>query len=198
VSSAQTHLEIVMRAWLGLVLLAPSSAFADGSGGWDSEHRVTLGVRAAAWHDHYDAPGIGGQIQYRPAPRLALEGFWNSFALPQGVRVLHDHIIGFHVSAPMIMRQGWFLAPEAGLCVGAQARTDLSRSTPSVADMRFGPHAGALFEGAIGERVTLGARATAYAYVGNDAGVDGWATTTSNQLVVSPTLQGTVMLGLRL
>jgi hypothetical protein len=167
-------------------------------GGWQADHPWAIGVRAAAWRAGYTAPGLGGQIQYRPLARLGVEAFGNSFALPRDGRLLHDHVVGFHVFAPVIGGERWLLAPEAGLCVDFRFQTDLVDKGPSSSDIRFGAHAGLLAEVRLTSQFSAGLRGTAFGYWGNDAGVDGWTSSASTGLSFDPVGQLTATFNVRL
>lgn len=189
----QAHLAATL-----LLLLAPAaSASSAGPGGFDAARPWALGVRAAAWRAGYSAPGIGGQVQWRPAGRLGIEAFWNSFALPEAAVLRHDHVIGFHAYSPVVGGEGWMLAPEAGLCVDFRFQTDLAQAGPDSADIRFGLHGGLLTEARLSTLFSLGLRGTLTGYLGNGAQVDGWTATASPTLELRPVGQVTVTLNVR-
>jgi hypothetical protein len=184
------------RALSAALLLLPLAAAA-APGGYEPERPWAIGVRAAGWRAGYTAPGLGGQIQWRPAARLGVEAFWNSFALPQGGLLLHDHVVGFHAFAPVAGGARWLLAPEAGLCVDFRFQSDLADAGPSSSDIRFGVHGGALAEVRLSSLFSVGLRGTAFGYWGNAAGVDGWSSTASPALAFSPVGQVTATLNVR-
>lgn len=185
-------------ALTAVLLLQPTASAGQAApGGWDPERPWAIGVRAAGWSAGYTAPGVGGQIQYRPASRFGIEAFWNSFALPQQALLMHDHIVGFHTYFPVAGSDRWLLAPEAGLCVDFRFQTDLSQAGPDSSDIRFGFHGGLLAEARLSTLFSLGLRGTATGYLGNAAGVDGWTSSASPGLDLRPVGQVTATLNVR-
>ncbi len=153
---------------------------------------VGIGARASRWYGEEVAMGVGGHLRITPWERVGLELFWDSFMRPEPEQdtLWHSHVIGFHVMVPLT-EGPTRIGPTFGACTAVEALTPLSGDLPSVADLRFAPHAGVFLDHAVNERWTLGGRATAYAYVGNAPHLDGWSAQTSNSLHVDPTLQVT-------
>jgi len=171
------------------VLLATSLASAQSAtperGDW------AIGARASRWYGEETALGVGGHLRLTPWDRMGLELFWDSFARPEPLvdELWHAHVIGFHVLLPMGGNERTVVGPTFGACTSVEALTPMKRDAPGVADLRFAPHAGVYIDHALAERWTAGARATAYAYLGNAPHLDGWSAQTSNTLHVDPTLQ---------
>lgn len=182
---------------VALALLSLPAAAQAAVGGFEPDRPWAIGVRAAGWRAGYTAPGVGGQIQWRPAARFGVEAFWNSFALPRQALLLHDHVVGFHTFFPVAGADRWLLAPEAGLCVDFRFQTDLSEEGPDSSDIRFGFHGGLLAEARLSTLFSLGLRGTATGYLGNAAGVDGWTSTSSPGLELRPVGQVTATFNVR-
>lgn len=100
--------------------------------------------------------------------------------------VLHDHVIGFHLFAPLLDTRRVSLSPTLGTCVDfafSSARNDDAVGTQTV---RFGVHTGALLEVHLPDGVSVFAQGTLYAYLGNDTTSEGWTASVSNRLGVHP------------
>lgn len=161
---------------------------------WDPEHPIALGSRAALWQADYRAPGVGGQLHYQPWQRLGVEGFWNSFALPEAGLLRHDHVIGFHLYSPWLGGARRWVGPTFGSCVDFRFLSPLGtdEALPGQSDILFGVHTGLMGMAYLFGGWSLQTTVEVFGYWGNQAKVDGWAATASNQLHFQPVLQGSV------
>lgn len=147
----------------------------------DTRHPIAFGVRTGAWAGPYQAPLVGGHIKVRAAKWIGFNGFWDNAAMIKGSQVRHDHVIGFNGYFPkLIGGRRAYLSPTLGSCVDFRITTPLDDRLPSSNDVLFGVHGGLAGEVAIWHRLTFEASAEAFAYLGNQTGVNDWSATSSN------------------
>jgi hypothetical protein len=183
-----------------LAALAAPPDVASTTGGprpdeWSPRHPVALGVRGLVWGGEYVAPGFGGHLRIRPFRRFGVELFADHTHRRLDATWLHDNVIGFHAFVPLLGARRFYVAPTLGACVDFRV---LTGEGPTVTDLRFAPHVGAQAELQLVDGVALELGATFYAYLGNDAALDGWTATTSPGLAFSPTGQATLALNVAL
>ena len=150
---------------------------------------VALGARAAGWQAEERAPGLGGHIKLAGDGPLELELFADHFARFDTPHVWHGHVIGFHLSRPLLERPMLSVSPTIGACAALEAWT--ARDQPGVSDIRFAPHAGVMLEHDLNSKWSVEALGTGYLYLGNAPSVEGWTAGASNKISLEPVFQVT-------
>lgn len=154
--------------------------------GWHEDHPVAVGTRTAGWVGAYSAPGLGGQIKIRPVEWAGVSLFSDNFIRPQDDAIRRDHVIGFSLFAPAVLgNEKHYIAPALGACVDFRYVHPLEDDAPSVADVLFGAHLGAMAEVWMYKGLSLEMNAAVYEYVGHDTGLSGWSATVSRDLTFS-------------
>jgi len=151
--------------------------------GWHPDHPVAIGTRTAGWVGPYSAPGLGGQVKIRPVDWAGVSFFLDNFFRPQDDALRRDHVIGFSVFAPAILgNEKHYIAPALGACVDFRTVHPLEGDAPSVSDVLFGAHVGAMAEVWLYKGLTLEMNAAVYEYVGHDTSLAAWSATVSREL----------------
>lgn len=148
-----------------------------------------LGVYYSRWASTYDAGGVGFKLRWEPIDELGIEVFTEllSVDVPRGTRF--DLPSGFSLYAPITLFEGLRIRPKIGLCTMFSFTTGEGLGDPGADDVKFGFHAGAGLELALGARWSLFADATYQGYFGHGQDDHGWSTALESTLQREDSLQ---------
>ncbi len=154
---------------------------------WRSDHPIAIGSRVSASLGGYAAPGVGGHLKIRPWDWVGVETFSDNFVRLQDDAWRRDHVIGFSLYFPsLISGDGWYIAPTIGTCVDFRVAHPTDPGVPSVSDILFGVHGGAVAEIFVPFGFSVQVAATMYAYYGHDTSYEDWSAEVSSDLSWSP------------
>lgn len=153
------------------------------------ERDFGIGIYYSRWSSTYDAGGIGFRLRWEPIDELGLEVFTEllSVDVPHGSRF--DLPSGFSLYAPITLVEGLRIRPKIGLCTMFSFATGEGIGDPGADDVKFGFHAGAGLELALGARWSLFADATYQGYFGHGTDTHGWSTSLEGSLKREDSLQ---------
>lgn len=176
-----------MRSW-GMVVATTAWADPDQEvrTAWTPHHPMQLGVKGVGGFGSWSAGGVGAWVAVRPLRRLGLQLFTDHTLRLQPSLALHHHVIGFRVFAPVLDTRRVSLSPTMGMCVDFAMQTPVGQEAPGTRDVRFGQHAGALFEVHAASRFSVVAEASAYLYLGRDLTTQDWTAQVSPRLRAMP------------